>query len=183
VERHEIIELMGQLKLAGMRAAYDEVITAGLRAQHSVQRIIGELLLAQLADNRARSTAYRLGVARFPVMKNLAEFDFSVSPVNQGLVRELHEGGFLVTQRNAVLIGGTGTGKSHVSKRSAPIACATARAFGSSPQSTWSISSRPKRVPEKPGASPINSSASISSSSTSWVTCHSRSAAGRCCST
>src|SRR3954462_2389192 len=75
---------MGQLKLAGMRAAYDEVITAGLRAQHSVQRIIGELLLAQLADNRARSTAYRLGVARFPVMKNLAEFDFSVSPVNQG---------------------------------------------------------------------------------------------------
>jgi DNA replication protein DnaC len=100
VERHEIIELMGQLKLAGMRAAYDEVITAGLRAQHSVQRIIGELLLAQLADNRARSTAYRLGVARFPVMKNLAEFDFSASPVNQ---------------RNAVLIGGTGTGKSHVS--------------------------------------------------------------------
>ena len=115
MERHEIIELMGQLKLAGMRAAYDEVITAGLRAQHSVQRIIGELLLAQLADNRARSTAYRLGVARFPVMTNLAEFDFSVSPVNQGLVRELHEGGFLATQRNAVLIGGTGTGKSHVS--------------------------------------------------------------------
>jgi DNA replication protein DnaC len=115
VERHKLIELMGQLKLAGMRAAYDEVITAGLRAQHSVQRIIGELLLAQLADNRARSTAYRMGVAHFPVMKNLAEFDFSVSPVNQGLVRELHEGGFLTTQRNAVLIGGTGTGKSHVS--------------------------------------------------------------------
>ena len=40
-------------------------------------------------------------------MKNLAEFDFTVSPVNQGLVRELHEGGFLATQRNAVLIGGT----------------------------------------------------------------------------
>ena len=61
----------------------------------------------QLADNRARSIAYRIGVARFPVMKNLAEFDFAVSPVNQGLVRELHEGGFLATQRNAVLIGGT----------------------------------------------------------------------------
>ncbi|HVC57167.1 MAG TPA: hypothetical protein VND95_14510 [Stellaceae bacterium] len=82
---HEIIELMGRLKLAGMRATGacpraarsadpgDEAITAGRRAQHSVQRIIGELLLAQLADNRARSTAYRLGVARFPVMKNLAE--------------------------------------------------------------------------------------------------------------
>jgi len=112
VERHEITELLGQLKLAGMRAAYHEVVAAGVRAQHSFQRIFGELLLAQLADNRARSTAYRMGVARFPVMKNLAEFDFSASPVNQGLVRELHEGGFLATQRNAVLIGGTGTGKS-----------------------------------------------------------------------
>ena len=58
------------------KGAYDELMTAGLRAQHSAQRIIGELLLAQLADNRARSTAYRMGVARFPVMKNLAEFDF-----------------------------------------------------------------------------------------------------------
>jgi DNA replication protein DnaC len=114
VERHEIMELLGQLKLAGMRAAYDEVVAAGVRAQHSFQRIFGELLLAQMADHRARSTAYRMGVARFPVMKNLAEFDFAVSPVNQGLVRELHEGGFLATQRNAVLIGGTGTGKSHI---------------------------------------------------------------------
>ena len=114
MERHEIMELLGQLKLAGMRAAYDEVVAAGVRAQHPFQRIFGELLLAQLADHRARSIAYRMGVARFPVMKNLAEFDFAASPVNQGLVRELHEGDFLATQRNAVLIGGTGTGKSHI---------------------------------------------------------------------
>jgi DNA replication protein DnaC len=114
VERHEIMQLLAQLQLAGMRAAYDEVVAAGVRAQHSFQRIFGELLLAQLANNRARSTAYRMGVARFPVMKNLAEFDFSVSPVNQGLVRELHDGGFLATQRNAMLIGRTGTGKSHI---------------------------------------------------------------------
>ncbi len=114
MERHELLELMSKLKLAGMRAAYDEVITAGLRAQHPVSRILGELLLAQVADNRARSIAYRIGVARFPVMKNLAGFDFAVSPVNEGLVRELHGGGFLAIQRNAVLIGGTGTGKSHL---------------------------------------------------------------------
>jgi hypothetical protein len=51
------MELLAQLKLAGMRAAYDEIVAAGVRAQHSLQRIFGELLLAQLADNRARSTA------------------------------------------------------------------------------------------------------------------------------
>jgi IstB-like ATP binding protein len=59
VERHEGMELLAQLKLAGMRAADDEVVAAGVRAQ--------------LADNRARSIAYRMGVARFPVMKNLAD--------------------------------------------------------------------------------------------------------------
>ena len=183
MERHKIIELMGQLKLAGMRAAYDEVITAGLRAQHPVQRIIGELLLAQLADNRARSTAYRMGVARFPVMKNLAEFDFSVSPVNQGLVRELHEGGFLATQRNAVLIGGTGTGKSHVSIAIGANCVRNGARVRFFTRSIWSTSSRPKRAPENPAGWPTNSSAAISSSSTSLAICRSRSAADRCCST
>ena len=41
MERHEIIALMGQLKLAGMRAASDEVVAAGVRAQHPFQRIFG----------------------------------------------------------------------------------------------------------------------------------------------
>ena len=76
--------------------------------------MIGELLRAQLADNRARSTAYRMGKARFPLARTLAEFDFAVSPVNETLVRELHQGGFLASQRNTVLVGGTGTGKSHL---------------------------------------------------------------------
>ena len=114
MERHEILEMMATLKLAGMRAAYDELITVALKRQHPVQDVIGELLQAQLADNRARSTAYRMGKARFPLAKALAEFDFATSPVNKALVHELHEGGFMALQRNAVFCGGTGTGKSHL---------------------------------------------------------------------
>ena len=38
MERHEIMALLTQPKLAGMRAAYDEVVAAGVRAQHSFQR-------------------------------------------------------------------------------------------------------------------------------------------------
>ena len=77
---------------------------------------MGQLSVGDRGQNYSGANN-RMGVARFPVMKNLAEFDFSVPPVNQGLVRELHEGGFLATQRNAVLIDGTGTStdKSHVS--------------------------------------------------------------------
>ena len=46
--------------------------------------------------------------------KPLAEFDFTASPVNEAVVRDLHDGGFLKTQRNAVCVGGTGTGKTHI---------------------------------------------------------------------
>jgi hypothetical protein len=99
MERHEILELMGTLKLAGMRSAYDEIVEAGIRAQHPVPQVIGELLLAQVAAMRARSIAYQMGMAKFPLAKTLAEFDFTASPVNEPLVRELHEGGFLTTVR------------------------------------------------------------------------------------
>ena len=44
MERHEILELMRKLKLAGMRAAFDEVLATGLKRQHSLQQIIGDLL-------------------------------------------------------------------------------------------------------------------------------------------
>ena len=114
MERQAVLEMMTTLKLAGMRAAYDEVIAKAVKRQHSAEHVIGDLLTAQLSYVRARSTAYRMGNAKFPIMKTLAEFDFAASPVNEGLVRELHEGRFLATSRNVVLIGGTGTGKTHL---------------------------------------------------------------------
>ena len=114
MDRQTVLEMMTALRLAGMRAAYDEVLAQAVKRQQSVEHVIGELLAAQLADVQARSTAYRMGNAKFPVMKKLAEFDFAASPVNEGLVRELHEGHFLASSRNAVLIGGTGTGKTHL---------------------------------------------------------------------
>jgi hypothetical protein len=63
---------MAELKLAGMPAAYDEIIAEAVKRRHPVQRVIGELLRAQLADNRARCIAYRMGVARFLLVKTLA---------------------------------------------------------------------------------------------------------------
>ncbi|HYN95987.1 MAG TPA: IS21-like element helper ATPase IstB [Pilimelia sp.] len=114
MERHELMALMAELSLAGMRAAYDEVMSDGLKRQRTVQQILGELLAAERAEKQARSIRYQLGAAKLPLAKTLAEFDFTASPLNEGLVRDLHDGGFLQTQRNAVFIGGTGTGKTHV---------------------------------------------------------------------
>jgi DNA replication protein DnaC len=115
MERHAILDLMAKLKLRGMRAAYDEVITLAAKRQHTPERVVAELLTAQLADVQSRATAYRMGNAKFPVAKALGEFDFAASPVNAALVRDLHRGDFLFGGRNAVLVGGTGSGKTHVS--------------------------------------------------------------------
>lgn len=114
MERHELMALMAELSLAGMRAAYDEVMSDGLKRQRTVQQILGDLLAAERAEKQARSIRYQLGAAKLPLAKTLAEFDFTASPLNEGLVRDLHDGSFLETQRNAVFIGGTGTGKTHL---------------------------------------------------------------------
>jgi DNA replication protein DnaC len=112
MERHEILDMMGELKLAGMRLAFDEVIANGLKRQHPVPQIIGELLKAEIAEKHARSIRYQLGIAKLPLAKDLAEFDGA--PINEALVRDLATGAFLGQQRNAVLVGGTGTGKTHL---------------------------------------------------------------------
>ncbi len=114
MERHQIIEMMHELKLAGMRAAFDEVLAAGLKRQHSVPQIIGDLLQAEIAEKQARSIKYQISISRLPLAKELATFDFTGTPVNEALVRDLATGAFLQHQRNAVLVGGTGSGKTHL---------------------------------------------------------------------
>ena len=62
MERSETLGLMIQLKLAGMRAAFDEVLTNGIKRQHPVQQIIGDLLRAEIAEKQARSIKYQITV-------------------------------------------------------------------------------------------------------------------------
>jgi DNA replication protein DnaC len=114
MERTQVLELMGNLKLYGMRSAYDEVMGNGIKRQHEPPRIVGELLQSEIAEKQARSIRYQLTVAKLPLAKDLEEFDFTDTPVNEGLVRDLAQGGFIADQRNIVLVGGTGTGKSHL---------------------------------------------------------------------
>ena len=114
MERTEVLELMTQLKLYGMRAAYDEVMTTGIKRRHEPLRILGDLLAAEIAEKRARSIKYQLTIAKLPLSKDVDDFDFTGTPVNQSLIRDLAGGAFLTEQRNAVLVGGTGTGKSHL---------------------------------------------------------------------
>lgn len=114
MDRSAILELMAKLKLFGMRAAYDEVMATAIKRQYEPARIIGELLAAEIAEKQARSIKYQMTLAKLPLAKDLDGFTFAGTPINESLVRDLATGAFLAEQRNAVLIGGTGTGKSHL---------------------------------------------------------------------
>jgi DNA replication protein DnaC len=114
MDRTQLFDLMGTLKLYGMKAAYDEIMATAVKRQHEPQRIVGDLLTAEVNDKHARSIKYQLAIAKLPLAKDLETFDFGGTPINETLVRELAAGDFLAQQRNAVLIGGTGTGKTHL---------------------------------------------------------------------
>ena len=114
MERTEILAAMGGLKLFGMKAAYDEIVATAVKRQHEPQRIVGDLLSAELSEKQARSIRYQIAVAKLPLAKEIADFVFDDTPINETLVRDLAAGGFLAHQRNVVLIGGTGTGKTHI---------------------------------------------------------------------
>ena len=114
MERTQLFDLMGELKLYGMKAAFDEIMTTAVKRQHEPQRIVGDLLNAEISEKHARSIKYQLTIAKLPLAKDLDDFQFEGTPINETLVNDLAGGGFIAQQRNAVLVGGTGTGKSHL---------------------------------------------------------------------
>jgi DNA replication protein DnaC len=114
MERSEILTAMAELKLYGMKAAYDEIIGTAVKRQHEPTRIVGDLLTAEISEKQARSIRYQIAIAKLPLAKDVEDFAFDGTPINETLVRDLASGNFVAHQRNVVLVGGTGTGKTHL---------------------------------------------------------------------
>jgi DNA replication protein DnaC len=114
VLRDRLIEAMGTLGLYGMKATFDEILASGIKSRATPDKILCDLLEAELAERQVRSIRYRMSLAKFPVDKDLDRFDFTASPVNEMQVRHIHEGGFLSDHTNVIMVGGTGTGKTHL---------------------------------------------------------------------
>jgi DNA replication protein DnaC len=112
--RDRLMEAMKTLGLHSMQACFDEVLAAGIKTRATPEKILCDLLEIELAERKAKSIRYRMGLAKFPVDKDLDQFNFSTSPVNEMQVRSLYEGNFLVDHTNVIMIGGTGSGKTHL---------------------------------------------------------------------
>ncbi|RWM99714.1 MAG: AAA family ATPase [Mesorhizobium sp.] len=105
---------MSELKLYGMKNAYDEIIATAIKRQHDPQRVVTDLLTSEIAEKQARSIKYQMTIAKLPLAKDVEDFGFTETGINETLVQDLAGGDFLAHERNVVLIGGTGTGKTHL---------------------------------------------------------------------
>ena len=109
-----VVVMLRGLKMPGMAQAVSDLMEQGSPAFDAAVPILSQLLKAEMAEREVRSIAYQIKAARFPAYKDLAGFDFTTSEVNEAMVRELHRGEFLAGADNVVLIGGPGTGKTHI---------------------------------------------------------------------
>jgi hypothetical protein len=110
----QLIEQMKALRLRGMANALEESLTALAQKKLAPTTWLAQLLQAEVAERRARSYAYQLRLARFPMPGDLDTFDFRESAVNETQLRQLYTGEYLATARTIVFAGGTGTGKTHL---------------------------------------------------------------------
>lgn len=109
-----LVVALRELKMFGMAHAVGELAEQGAPAFEAAQPLLAQLLKAETAEREVRAVAYQLKQARFPVYRDLAGFDFAHSEVNEALVRQLHLGDFMDRAENVVLVGGPGTGKTHL---------------------------------------------------------------------
>ena len=103
------------LRLNGMATAWADLTEQGGDTSLAAARwLVEHLLQAEDADRAMRSIAHQMKSARFPVHRDLAGFDFAVSQVDQTLIQKLADLAFTQDAQNVVLVGGPGTGKTHL---------------------------------------------------------------------
>ena len=110
----ELIAELKDLRLHGMASAWADLTAQGSSGVESSRWLLEHLLSAEATDRAMRSVRYQLTTARFPVHRDLAGFDFDISPVDRKLVMQLADMAFTEAAHNVVLVGGPGTGKSHL---------------------------------------------------------------------
>ncbi|MEW8177223.1 MAG: IS21-like element helper ATPase IstB [Candidatus Thiodiazotropha endolucinida] len=109
-----MITTLKSLKLFGMADTIANMASQASPAYQQAVPILETLLKSEVAERDIRSINYQMRAAKFPAYRDLAGFEFSESQVDEALVRSLHRCEFLEDAQNVVLVGGPGTGKTHL---------------------------------------------------------------------
>ena len=110
----DVITELKALRLHGMAATWAELGEQNNGELDRSRWLVEQMLKAETNDRAKRSVSHQMSTAKFPVHRDLAGFDFEVSQVDRKLVTQLATCEFTAGAHNAVLVGGPGTGKSHL---------------------------------------------------------------------
>ena len=107
-----------ELRLHGMAQAWCELTTQEGQptdvAMQTSRWLIEHLLRAEHTQRVMASVRHQMKAAKFPLHRDLAGFDFEAAKVDEKLIKQLSSLAFSDTAQNVVLIGGPGTGKTHL---------------------------------------------------------------------
>jgi len=111
------IDRLAQLKslhLYGMATAWSELLAEGARRPMQPEAWLDRLIDAEQADRQVRSLRYQMKAARFPIHRDLTGIDWAETPLPQAQIEQLATAAFMESAHNLILVGGTGTGKTHL---------------------------------------------------------------------
>lgn len=112
--RNDRLAQLKALHLHGMAEAWAELMAEAPRRPLPPEAWLDRMIGAEMADRQARSLRYQLKVARFPTHRDLTGLDWAETPLPQAQIEQLATAAFMDQAHNLILVGGTGTGKTHV---------------------------------------------------------------------
>lgn len=118
----DIQEQIEKLGFKGMLPTFSELVESSNNHDMPWQQVIKMLLAAEITYRQTRSFMYRLNLARLPQMKTLETFDCKSSAIEQNTLDQVGTCEFIKANENILLIGGSGSGKSHIALALAYIA-------------------------------------------------------------
>lgn len=110
----DIMAELKALRLHGMAATWADLGEQNNGELEASRWLVEQMLRAEATERATRSVSHQMSVAKFPMHRDLAGFDFEVSPVDRKLVLQLADTSFMSQAQNVVLVGGPGSGKSHL---------------------------------------------------------------------
>ena len=102
------------LQLYGMATAWSELQAEKPKQVHRPESWMEKLIAAEQTERQLKSLRYQFKAARFPIHRDLLGIDWSETPLSQVAVEQLAGAAFMETAHNLILVGGTGTGKTHL---------------------------------------------------------------------
>src|SRR5579872_1315591 len=110
-----LAEHLKALKLPAFLGTYQRLAAQAAAEGLDHSQYLLRLAEAELLERQRRLIERRIKAARFPASKELQSFDFAVVPsLDQSLARQLGECGFIERRENVIVVGNSGTGKTHI---------------------------------------------------------------------